>query len=389
MSKIRLRGEMRPPLAPPLQGGEQGPSISSRCGRRAALVCAIIGLAFTSGCGGMRSKDGAAPSQSHKAIERSAQKGPVKLSVRVWPREPRLSDLVEMDVTVESQPDVEIKPPAFGQGVGDFLIRDYSERPDPGAKNFRRFHYQLEPAHAGKHLIRSVSIEFVDKRPNSERRGEPALVETDPLEVNVTSELEGKAPSLANLEPMTPPQAVPQAFGTAWLVAAGLAGVLAIAAVIVVMRRRKRRPIEPRRQTPEEIAHVALALLLAENLHGRGLIKEFYLRLTGIVRQYVEDTTGIRAPEQTTEEFLRDMRSHAAFPLDRSVRLAEFLEAADLVKYAGQQPEQVQIEQAIARAHEFVNLALAANAASVVSGQWSVAKDGAHRPLIAIDGTLM
>ena len=79
-------------------------------------------------------------------------------------------------------------------------------------------------------------------------------------------------------------------------------------------------------------------LLLAENLPGRGLVKEFYLRLTGIVRQYVEDTTGIRAPEQTTEEFLRDMRSSAAFPPERSVRLAEFLEAADLVKYAGQQP---------------------------------------------------
>ena len=48
--------------------------------------------------------------------------------------------------------------------------------------------------------------------------------------------------------------------------------------------------------------------LLAENLPAQGLVKEFYLRLTGIVRQYVEDTTGIRAPEQTTEEFLRDMR---------------------------------------------------------------------------------
>ena len=104
------------------------------------------------------------------AIERSAEKGPVKLSVRVWPRKPRLSDLVEMDVRVESQPDVEIKPPAFGQAVGDFLIRDYSERPaEPGAGNVRRFHYQLEPAHAGKHLIRSVSIEFVDNRPSSER----------------------------------------------------------------------------------------------------------------------------------------------------------------------------------------------------------------------------
>jgi hypothetical protein len=280
----------------------------------------------------------------------------VKLFVRVWPSKPRLSDLVEMDVRVESQPDVEIKPPAFGQAVGDFLIRDYSERPpEGGAGNVRRFHYQLEPAHAGKHLIRSVSIEFVDKRPNSERRAEPALIETDPLEVDVTSELGDKAPSLADLEPMLPPQPVPQAFATGWLVASGL-GVLLAILVVLGLRRRKRQPIEPRRQTPEEIAHAALALLLAENLPGRGLVKEFYLRLTGIVRQYVEDTTGIRAPEQTTEEFLRDMRSRAAFPPERSVRLAEFLEAADLVKYGGQQPEEGQLEQAIARAHEFVNL---------------------------------
>jgi hypothetical protein len=96
--------------------------------------------------------------------------------------------------------------------------------------------------------------------------------------------------------------------------------------------------------------------LLAENLPSRGLVKEFYLRLTGIVRQYVEDTTGIRAPEQTTEEFLRDMRSRAVFPPERSARLAEFLEAADLIKYAGQQPAEGQIDHAIARAQEFVNL---------------------------------
>jgi len=308
------------------------------------------------GCGVIRSKEGAAPSHLGNAIERTAEKGPVKLFVRVWPREPRLSDLVEMDVRVESHPDIEIKPPAFGQAVGDFLIRDYSERPpEAGAGNVRRFHYQLEPAHAGKHLIRSVSIEFVDKRPNSERRGEPALIETDPLEVNVTSELGNEAPSLANLEPMLPPRPVPQNAAIGWLVASGVAGLLAIL-VVAALRRRKRRPIEPRRQTPEEIAHAALALLLAENLPGRGLVKAFYLRLTGIVRQYVEDTTGIRAPEQTTEEFLRDMRSRAAFPPERSVRLAEFLEAADLIKYAGQQPEEGQIDLAIARAQEFVNL---------------------------------
>jgi len=313
-------------------------------------------MIVSAGCGVMRTKEAASRSPSADAIERSAAKGPVKLFVRVWPSKPRLSDLVEMDVRVESQPDIEIKPPAFGQAVGDFLIRDYSERPpEAGAGNSRRWHYQLEPAHAGKHLIRSVSIEFVDRRPDSERRGEPALVETNPLEVDVTSELGDKAPRLADLEPMLPPQPVPQTFAIGWSVALVLGVLLAIVA-IVGLRRRKRRPVEPRRQTAEEVAQAALALLLAENLPGRGLVKEFYLRLTGIVRQYVEDTTGIRAPEQTTEEFLRDMRSRAVFPPERSIRLAEFLEAADLVKYAGQQPEESQVDQAIARAHEFVNL---------------------------------
>jgi hypothetical protein len=138
--------------------------------------------------------------------------------------------------------------------------------------------------------------------------------------------------------------------------------------VFLGLRRRKRRPVEARRQTPEEIAHAALELLLSEDLPAKGLIKEFYLRLTGVVRQYVEDTTGIRAPEQTTEEFLRDMRSHAVFPPERSVQLAEFLEAADLVKYAGQQPGAGQVDQAIARAREFITLRLSPAAEPVEAG---------------------
>ena len=126
MSVIGPHDGMPPPLPAPSRRGEIG---------RAVLGCAMIAVAFSSGCGATQSKKGASPSQSGNAIERSAEKGPVKLSVRVWPREPRLSDLVEMDVTVESQPDVEVKPPAFGQGVGDFLIRDYTERPpDAGGR---------------------------------------------------------------------------------------------------------------------------------------------------------------------------------------------------------------------------------------------------------------
>src|SRR5262249_52961414 len=151
-----------------------------------------------------------------------------------------------------------------GQAVGDFLIRDYSERPsEKRAANARRFHYQLEPAQAGKHLIRSVSIEFVDNRRNSEGQGKPASIEAEPLEVNVTSELGDEVPSLANLEAMLPPQPLPSVSETGWLIASVAAAVAAITG-FVLWRRRKRRPVEARRQTPEEVAHAALAALLAE-----------------------------------------------------------------------------------------------------------------------------
>lgn len=320
------------------------------------LLGILVGLAVA-GCGEGGRKDRASSTTQADAIERTAEKGPVKLFVRVWPREPRLSDLLQMEVRVEAQPGVEIKPPAFGQAVGDFLVRDYSERPpENGAASGRRFHYELEPAHTGKHLIRSVAIEFVDRRPGSERSGEATLVETDPLEVTVTSDLGNDAPSLAKLQPMLPPQSVPETGALRWLLVAVVVCVVAVLG-FVALRRRKRPPVAPRKPSPEEIAHAALAHLLAEDLPARGLVKEFYLRLTGIVRQYVEDTTGIRAPEQTTEEFLRDIRTRAVFPPERSVRLADFLESADLVKYAGQMPGEGQIDQAIGRAHEFVNLA--------------------------------
>jgi LPXTG-motif cell wall-anchored protein len=329
--------------------------------------CLLLALLPMAGCGVGDRQDERSSQAPARAIERTAEKGPVKLVVRLWPREPRLSDLLHMEVQVEFPAGIEVKPPAFGQAVGDFLIRDYSElfrAPENRAPALRRFQYELEPAHAGKHLIHSVAIEFSDKRPGAAHSGEPTLVETEPLEVNVTSDLGSKAPDLAQLQPMVPPRGVPQTGALAWIAAIAVVGVLAVLGYWV-LRRRRRRPVEPRRQTPEEIAHAALALLLAEDLPARGLVKEFYLRLTGIVRQYVEDTTGIRAPEQTTEEFLRDIRSRAVFPPDRSVRLADFLESADLVKYAGQMPGEGQIDQAIARAREFVNLAPAPVPAAV------------------------
>ncbi len=331
----------------------------------------LLGLMALVGC----NRNGTSPSKSatgNDALVRVTEKGPVKLTLRVMPPEPRLSDLVEMEVEVIAQPDVEVIPLTFGQAVGDFIVRDYSEKkvglpnPQPDAPTTHRFNYQLEPAHAGRHLIRSLTIEFVDNRQNSEARGQTSLIESEPLEVNVTSELGDALPNLADLQPMLPPRPLEQSTSWYWWFIVIVGGLLAILA-FWLRRRRTSQIFEPPKQTPEEIAHTALAALLAEKLPSRGLVKEFYLRLTGIVRQFIEGTTGLRAPEQTTEEFLRAMRSKDVFTPERSIRLREFLEAADMVKYAAQQPDEIQIELSIMRAREFVDLKSSDTATTPVS----------------------
>ena len=217
-----------------------------------------------------------------------------------------------MEVRVESLPGVEIKPPAFGQAVGDFLIRDYSERPpEAGAKgpapvplSARADARRQAPDPVGGDRVRGQT-------PGSERAGRagPDRDRAAGGERHVGAGGRGPEPRQAPADGAAAGRAAARPHRAGWPRRAWPS--CSPSSGVVVLRRRERRPVEPRRQTPEEVAHAALALLLPENLPARGLVKEFYLRLTGIVRQYVEDTTGIRAPEQTTEEFLRDIRSRA------------------------------------------------------------------------------
>jgi len=81
---------------------------------------------------------------------------------------------------------------------------------------------------------------------------------------------------------------------------------------------------------------------------------DFYVELTGIVRRYIERTTGIRAPEQTTEEFFAAIRSDRRFDPERARQLKDFLAACDLVKYAAAQPRTEDMEEAFSLAAAFV-----------------------------------
>lgn len=84
--------------------------------------------------------------------------------------------------------------------------------------------------------------------------------------------------------------------------------------------------------SPIERAWAELDRLLKKDLPGRGRYKDFYVELTRVVRNYIQRKYSIKAPHMTTEEFLAAFKSGSPQSL---AALKNFLESADLVKFAG------------------------------------------------------
>ena len=118
-----------------------------------------------------------------------------------------------------------------------------------------------------------------------------------------------------------------------WIVA--LAGLAALGALVFLVVRRVRLMVKIHRMSPIERALYELDVLLKKGLPGRGLYKDFYVELTMVVRRYIERRHDVRAPNLTTEEFLRAAQANAAFSPEAIAELKTFLESADMVKFAG------------------------------------------------------
>jgi hypothetical protein len=209
--------------------------------------------------------------------------------------------------------------------------------------------YTLEPPRTGKLSVDPIRIVFTDAR--REGDGRQHAVETEPLAIEVASVVESDVPSLADLRPLAGPVEVP---GEGGLSLWWLALPLALAAGWLWWRRR-RKPVEEKPLSPEELARLELERLMAGKLPEQD-VKRFYVELTGLVRRYIERTTGIRAPEQTTEEFLREIAGRKTFPAEETARLKRFLESADLVKFAAHRPGREDIDESIERARRFIGL---------------------------------
>jgi hypothetical protein len=279
------------------------------------------------------------------------------VTVEVEPNPARLSDEPTLTLTLDSEQGVEVEKPPFGEAVGDFQIRDFRE-PLPESKagrNVLRQIYVLEPARTGQLQIDPITVAFSDNRPQGD--GQRHTVQTEALTVEVTSMVDEEVPSLDDLKGPAGPVELPEERASAvwWLVLGGAVFAAAGAAVFVWFAFRRRKAQPERVLSPQELAYLELQGIIEQELSERD-VKLFYVELTGVVRRYIERTTGIHAPEQTTEEFLREIGQGNTFDGHERQRLRSFLESADLVKFAAHQPGPEDIETTFKRAKMFIGL---------------------------------
>lgn len=119
-----------------------------------------------------------------------------------------------------------------------------------------------------------------------------------------------------------------------WIILAGL--ILGLLALLYFPRSKNKRVPEGPQDTrlPWEIALAQLDALEKGPLLKEGQLKEYYSRLSDIIREYFENHFMIRAPEMTTEEFLRSLETSRELTVRQKNTLKEFLHSCDMVKFA-------------------------------------------------------
>ena len=256
-----------------------------------------------------------------------------------------------LTITVESPADLVVRLPDLRDRFGGFSTAEDFAR-DPITANGRTrqvFRWRLVPKPAeDRYRLAPFAVQLEDKRSNPPTHSSFA---TAP----VVFPKEGERPAVTGeAEVEIKPVHIRPTLQTVTLWGLAVVAGIALLALALWGLTRISRKVREHFQSPIERARERLQRLLDRDLPKRGMFKEFYVELTMVVRRYIEDAHAIRAPRQTTEEFLRAAAASPSFSAEVLSQLRTFLESADLVKFAGQEANSEMTDTATSHARDYL-----------------------------------
>jgi hypothetical protein len=299
-----------------------------------------------------------APSPSFPVEHRYGEGVPAELTLRLSDTRITTAEQLSLVVTTRYPEEWTATLPKLGERLGDFrVVEQFPGRsrlllPERRLETSRR--YVLEPALEGTYTIPALRVGFREHTGDAERAAYVLSISSESIAVSVRSVLPPVV-GRAEIEEIDGPVSV----GPQWpyWLAGGSAGVAAaLVLVFLVLRRWPRRVRQAAVvvQDPGDLARSQLEALVSEELIAAGRVDEFYTRISGIVRRYIEGRFDVRAPEQTTEEFL--LAAGKSEPLaPHKDALSGFLHEADLVKFAQYRPGDQAADDAVLACRAFLD----------------------------------
>jgi hypothetical protein len=141
-----------------------------------------------------------------------------------------------------------------------------------------------------------------------------------------------------------------------WYIVAGVALLLLAIGLTIYFMKKKKQPKPVPAGPVETLQEKTLRLLgelEAKQLWQKNQVKEYYVALTDIVRDYIEQRFRTQAMELTTDELLYKARMHKELMRYHDI-LSDILHTADLAKFAKAQPLPEEHVSAMEKAKQFV-----------------------------------
>ncbi|MBU4201337.1 MAG: hypothetical protein KKG09_07330 [Verrucomicrobia bacterium] len=285
------------------------------------------------------------------ALVENMASGPIECRITVEPAAVYLDRDILLTLRIRAPATMDVRLPPLANRLQGFDISGAFDREPVVQDGFvtREHCVKLTPTLAEEYRLGPLAITYTDR---SLQPPEDGWFATRPLTFQAAPVVAGRASStLADI--MGPVRIYPPFKTVAlWIGLALLAAAILYGFWFAV--RRIHRTIQLRRMSPKERALHELADLMAKDLIGHNQMKEFYLEITTIIRRYIERAHAIRAPEQTTEEFLIAAMQDPRFSRDVVLKLKAFLLTADLVKFAAFRPDPPTVDKTVTTARDYI-----------------------------------
>lgn len=261
-----------------------------------------------------------------------------------------VGDRIQYKVDIAYPQGTQIQVPGIGIQLGEFEVKDYKiEEPEKGKDGLihATYEYVISTFTTGGYTIPPFPITYKTKE------GVTSQIYTDKIDIKVESV---KPSESGDIKDIRSPVLIRGGLDWWWWVLISVALLAAaIYGIQYWLKKRKMPATPPPPRPPYEVACEELQALVAENLLSLGRVREFYFRISEIIRRYLGGRFEFNAIDLTTFELL-EWFSASSVSKETMEKVEKFCIDSDLVKFADYIASEKENEEIIALAREILEI---------------------------------